>query len=126
MRHGYNPETVEKPGAGYSQVVISGDLVYTSGQCARDVNLVHVGSDIETQTRQTIRNIELLLESAGCSLDDVIKVTTFLGDNSYFRGYDKIYRELFNQPYPVRTTVAVEFDDATLIEMDVVARRPGG
>jgi 2-iminobutanoate/2-iminopropanoate deaminase len=106
--------------------VISGGLVYTSGQCARDVNLKHVGDDIETQTRQTIRNIELLLESAGCTLDDVIKVTTFLGDNSYFRGYDKVYRELFKQPYPVRTTVATVFDDASLIEMDVVARRPGG
>ncbi len=53
-------------------------------------------------------------------------ITTFIGDNTYFRGYDKVYRELFKQPYPVRTTVAVVFDDATLIEMDVVARRPGG
>jgi 2-iminobutanoate/2-iminopropanoate deaminase len=57
-------------------------------------------------------------------MNDVLKVTTFLGDSSYVEAYDGFYREFFSAPYPARTTVAVEFDDETLLEIDVVARKP--
>ena len=124
MRNGINPTGLETPEPAYSQVVISDGLVYTSGQVGRDENSVFVGDDVESQTRKALENIETALAAAGCTMDDVLKVSTFLGDNSYFRSYDTVYREFFTPPYPARTTVAVEFDDRTLLEIDVVARQP--
>lgn len=127
MRTGINPDGVQLPGPAYSQVVISGDLVYTSGQVARDVDGSYGDSvnDMESQTRRTFENIRVCLAAAGCTFDDVMKVSTFLGKNQYFSEYDRIYREFFSEPYPARTTVAVEFDDNTMLEVDVVARKPG-
>ncbi len=127
MRNGINPEGVQIPGPAYSQVVVSGDMVYTSGQVARDIHGSYgeFSHDIEGQTRRTFENIRTCLAAAGCTLDDVMKVSTFLGKNEYFPAYDRVYREFFNEPYPARTTVAVEFDDNTMLEVDVVARKPG-
>ena len=124
MRDGINPDTLQTPGPAYSQVVVSGDLVYTSGQVGRDRDGVFVSDEVPAQTRKALDNIRVALEAVGCSMDDVLKVSTFLGDNSYFRAYDQVYREFFTPPYPARTTVAVEFDDETLLEIDVVARKP--
>jgi 2-iminobutanoate/2-iminopropanoate deaminase len=119
-----NPSALATPRPAYSQVVVSGDLVYTSGQVGRDEHHVFVSDDVEGQARKTFENIRAALAAAGCTMDDVIKVSTFLGDNSYFKTYDQVYREYFAEPYPARTTVAVEFDDETLLEVDVVARKP--
>jgi 2-iminobutanoate/2-iminopropanoate deaminase len=124
VRQGINPPGLQVPGPAYSQVVVSGDLVYTSGQVGRDEHGVFVSDEVEAQTRKALENIRTALEAVGCSMDDVIKVSTFLGDNRYFRAYDAVYREFFSAPYPARTTVAVEFDDQTLLEIDVVARKP--
>jgi 2-iminobutanoate/2-iminopropanoate deaminase len=124
MRVGINPPGLETPGPAYSQVVISGDLVWTSGQVGRDDRHVFVSTDISEQTRKALENIRTALAAADCTMDDVLKVTTFLGDNSYFKAYDAVYREFFCEPYPARTTVATVFDDETLLEIDVVARKP--
>jgi 2-iminobutanoate/2-iminopropanoate deaminase len=124
LREGINPPGLETPGPAYSQVAVSGDLVWTSGQVGRDEDHTFVSADVGEQTRKALDNIRTALAAAGCTMNDVLKVTTFLGDNSYFKAYDGVYREFFSAPYPARTTVAVEFDDETLLEIDVVARKP--
>lgn len=124
MKTAINPSGVATPRPAYSQVVVSGELVYTSGQVGRDEDHRFVSDDVEQQARKTFENVRTCLAAAGCTMDDVIKVSTFLGDNAYFQTYDRVYREFFSEPFPARTTVAVEFDDETLLEVDVVARKP--
>jgi 2-iminobutanoate/2-iminopropanoate deaminase len=124
MRAGLNPQGVATPVPAYSQVVISGGLVWTSGQVGKDEHSVFVSDEIEGQTRQALENVRTCLAAAGCGMADVIKVSTFLGKSEFFQTYDRVYREFFDAPFPARTTVTVEFDDGTLIEIDALAQKP--
>jgi enamine deaminase RidA (YjgF/YER057c/UK114 family) len=123
MRQGHNPDQLPVPRPAYSQVVVSGDLVFTSGQVGRDATYTFA-QGVEAQTRKALENIRTCLAEVGCSMDDVMKVSTFLGRNEFFETYDRVYREFFDKPYPARTTVATIFEDETLIEIDVMARTP--
>ena len=81
------------------------------------------GEDLTAQARQVFRNIGHALEAAGCTFDDVIKVTTYLVDLEDFAAYNDVYREFFGAPYPARTTVRADLI-GTRIEVDALAVRP--
>jgi 2-iminobutanoate/2-iminopropanoate deaminase len=70
-------------------------------------------------------NIRACLEAAGCGLADVIKVNGFLTDLDSFDVYNAVYRDYFAEPYPARTTVGAALAPGLLVEVEVVARRPG-
>ncbi len=113
----------------YSQAVWTGNLLYCSGQTPIDPatgNLISGG--IAGQTRQAFANLKAVLASAGLALDDVIKVNVYLTSMANFEGMNQVYRELFSQPYPARTTVAVvELPLNAQVEIELVAdRRRGG
>jgi 2-iminobutanoate/2-iminopropanoate deaminase len=115
------------PGAigPYSQAVWTGNLLYCSGQTPIDPatgNLVSGG--ISEQTRQAFANLEAVLTSAGLAMDDVIKVNVYLTSMANFEGMNQAYRELFSQPYPARTTVAVvDLPLNALVEIELVAEK---
>ncbi|MNH97078.1 RutC family protein [compost metagenome] len=108
----------------FSHAVRAGDFVYVSGQVGVDplTNEV-VGDTIEEQTKQCLRNVEIILESEGLTLDHVIKSNAFVSKTQYFPGYNKTYAEVFNHPYPARTTAPVDMG-AYLVEIDVIAYAP--
>jgi 2-iminobutanoate/2-iminopropanoate deaminase len=112
-----------KPRPPYSPVVSYGDLVYTAGQVAFDSSGTLIEGGIEEQTRRTLENVRTCLEAAGCTMDDVLKVTAFLADLRDFAGYNEVYKEFFNEPYPARTSVQAGLPPKTLVEIEVVARR---
>jgi 2-iminobutanoate/2-iminopropanoate deaminase len=118
------PEGLAVPAAPYSPVVISGDLVVTAGQVAFDAQGERVGDDVETQTRQVLDNLRLVLDAAGCGLGDVIKVNAFLADLGDFDAYNAVYREYFHEPYPVRSTVQAGLAAGLLVEIEAMARKP--
>ncbi|HKP18468.1 MAG TPA: RidA family protein [Gaiellaceae bacterium] len=122
-RQALQPEGLAKPKPPYSPVVVSGDLVYTAGQVANDASGTLVEGGIEEQTRQTLENVRSCLEAAGCAMDDVLKVTAFLSDLGNFAGYNEVYKEFFEEPYPARSSVQVGLPANTLVEIEVVARR---
>jgi 2-iminobutanoate/2-iminopropanoate deaminase len=103
--------------------VVGGDLVYTAGQVAFDQSGTLVEGGIEEQTRRTLENVRACLEAADCSMEDVIKVTAFLSDLGNFAGYNEVYKEFFDEPYPARTSVQAGLPPNTLVEIEVVARR---
>ncbi|MCD9021569.1 RidA family protein [Cohnella silvisoli] len=108
----------------FSHAIRSGDFVYVSGQVGVDpVTREVVGDTIEAQTRQCIRNIEIILEKAGLTLDHVIKSNAFVSRTQDFPGYNKTYAEVFKAPYPARTTAPVDMG-AYLVEIDVIAYAP--
>ena len=109
------------PKGPYSPVVRAGGFVYVSGQTPRDpVTGALIGSDVATQTRQTLSNVQRLLEQAGAALSDVISVTVYLAHADDWDAMNAVYKEFFVPPFPSRTAVGAELRDI-LVEITVVA-----
>ncbi len=111
----------------YSQGCWAGDLFFSAGQVGLDPDSGElVGSDVESQTRRVMMNLEAVLEAAGLVFSDVVKTTIFLADMSEFGVVNGIYAERFEAPYPARSTVAVAtLPKGARVEIEVVARRDG-
>jgi 2-iminobutanoate/2-iminopropanoate deaminase len=115
-----------QPGGVYSQAVWWNNLLFTAGVTPADPATRRiVGDTIEEQTRRTLDNLGAILEAAGLTFDDVLKVTVHLADiERDFAGFNQVYGTYFREPYPVRTTVGSRLP-GFLIEVDLVAgRRP--
>jgi len=107
----------------FSHAVRAGDFVYVSGQVGVDpVTREVTGDTVEEQTKQCLRNIEIVLQAEGLTLDHVIKVNAFVHPE-LLAGYNVAYRESFSQPFPARTSVPCDLG-AYLVEIDVVAYAP--
>jgi 2-iminobutanoate/2-iminopropanoate deaminase len=122
-RNAIQPDSLAVPKPPYSPAVVAGDTVYTAGQIANgpDGNLVEGG--IEEQTRQVLENVRKCVEAGGLTMDDVVKVNAFLADLADFPGYNEVYKEFFDAPYPVRSSVQVGLPAGVLVEIEAVARR---
>jgi enamine deaminase RidA (YjgF/YER057c/UK114 family) len=96
---------------GFSQawrVEGAGTLVFVSGQGPISADgAVVAADDFEAQARQTFENLRTVLEQAGASFDDVVKVTTFLTDTSLLREYAHVRNEFITGPSPASTVVEV-------------------
>lgn len=93
----------------YSHAVRHGGLLFLSGQAPLDPATGKVvDGGIEAQTRQVFTNLDAVLSAAGSSFADVIKVNVFLTDIADFPMVNAIYAEKFTEPYPARTTIAVD------------------
>lgn len=108
----------------YTQAIVCGNLVFTSGQIALDPQSGVVVSDtIEGQTEQVCKNIGQVLKAAGSSFDRAIKTTCFLADMSDFAAFNEIYGNYFTSK-PARSCVAVKtLPKNVLVEIDVVAEK---
>ena len=92
----------------YSQAIVTNGLVFASGQIAIDPQSGQiVEGDIEKQTRQVLTNLKAVLETAGSSLEKVVKCTVFLQDMNDFGRMNAVYSEFFRPPYPARAAVQV-------------------
>lgn len=111
-------------GLPFSKAVRAGDSVYVSGQVAFDANGNLVEGGIEDQTRQTMRNIESVLEEAGCTLEDVVKVNVWLDDARDFGRFNSTYAEFFPNDAPARSTVESRLMIDAKIEIDCIAYKP--
>lgn len=97
------------PSSGYSQALRFGNLIVTSGYLGThpDGSGVVKGG-FEAEVRQAIGNIRAVLEQAGCSLADVVRVNVSLTDINKFSEMDRVFREYFSAPYPTRNTIGVK------------------
>jgi 2-iminobutanoate/2-iminopropanoate deaminase len=107
----------------YSQAIRYGQLLFTSGQIPLDPTTSEiVGADIQTQTHRVLQNLQALLESAGSSLDHVIKTTVFLINMSDFQAMNEVYASYFKNVTPARSTVAVsELPRKAQVEIECIA-----
>lgn len=102
--------TDKAPGAigPYSQAVIAGGLVFTSGQIPLNPVTGEIVKDsIEAQARQVLDNLKAVLDAAGTGFKDVVKTTVFIKDMNDFAAVNKVYGEYFQEPYPARSCVEV-------------------
>ena len=114
-----------KPVGPYSQGIQAGDLVFVSGQGPMDPSTGKwVGQgDIKAQTKQVLENMQLVLKSAGLSMEDVAKTTVFLKKASDFQGMNEVYRTFFVKSPPARSTIVTDLlFPEMLVEIEAVAR----
>ena len=111
----------------YSQAVVVGNMVYTSGQIAINPATGAVEADtIEGQTEQICKNLSAVLEAAGSSLEKVVKTTCFLADMGDFAAFNAVYAKYFVTK-PARSCVAVkQLPKNVLAEVEVIAAGGGG
>lgn len=116
--------TDKAPGAigPYSQAVVCGGLVYTSGQIAIDPATGDLaGADIATQSEQVMKNLGAVLAAAGSSYEKAVKTTCFLADIADFATFNEIYGRYFTEK-PARSCVAVKaLPKGALVEVEVIA-----
>lgn len=92
----------------YSQGIIAGNMIYTSGQLGLDPSTGEiVNTSIEDEARQSLENVKAVLEEAGASLKDVVKTTVFVKDLNEFAKINEVYSEFFSENKPARSCVEV-------------------
>ena len=106
----------------YSQAVVVGNLVYTSGQIAIDPSVGDiVAQDVKGQTEQVMKNLGAVLEAAGSCYEKAIKTTCFLADIADFAAFNEIYGAYFTGK-PARSCVAAKaLPKGALVEVEVIA-----
>ena len=126
-----NKTVVQTPAAPaaigpYSQAIVSGDLVFTSGQIPLDpATGLLVAGDIKAATERVMDNLAAVLGAAGCGFGDVLKTTIFLADMGDFAAVNEVYGKRFAAQPPARSTVQVAgLPKGARVEIEAVARRP--
>ena len=114
----------------YSQAVRTGDLVFVTAQTGRDPETGKLEDGLEAQTHRMLSNIDGILNAAGCTPADIVKVTLLLADIKDFKAVDAIYAEwlpgLGVTPLPARTAfAAAALPAGALVMLEVVAAYPG-
>jgi 2-iminobutanoate/2-iminopropanoate deaminase len=95
---------VPPPDATYSNATVGGGFIFLAGQVGLDLK-GEVKAGIAEQTRQALKNVKAIIEAAGSSLENVMRVGVYLRDINDFDEMDKIYRTFFPQNPPARTAV---------------------
>jgi len=111
------------PVAAYSQAVSAGDLVFVSGQIPLDPESNELISDsIEAATKQSLRNVQRILEAAGLELRHVVKASVFLINTEDYTGMDATYKDIMPEPFPAREAVFVAgLPNGARVEISVIA-----
>lgn len=116
--------TNNAPGAigPYSQGIIVGDFVYTSGQIPINPATGVMETDIKVATKQSMENVKAILEAAGTSLENVVKTSIFLKDLNDFAVVNEVYGTYFNENPPARSCVQVaKLPKDAVIEIEAIA-----
>ena len=118
--------TKNAPGAigPYSQGIIVGDFVYTSGQIPINPATGVMETDIKSATKQSMENVKAILEAAGTSLENVVKTSIFLKDLNDFTAVNEVYGTYFTENPPARSCVQVaKLPKDAVIEIEAIATK---
>ncbi|HEY3917915.1 MAG TPA: Rid family detoxifying hydrolase [Stellaceae bacterium] len=114
-------EKAPVPTGPFNQAIRIGNMVFTSGQAGRNRETGKMG-DIRDQARRCLGNISAILETAGASLADVVKVTVFLKHAEDWKAFNEEYLKLIPEPLPARSSAIVQLkSDDMLCEMECIA-----
>jgi 2-iminobutanoate/2-iminopropanoate deaminase len=114
-------ENAPVPTGPFNQAIRIGNMVFTSGQAGRNRETGKMG-DVRDQARRCIGNISAILETAGASLAEIVKVTVFLKQAEDWKAFNEEYVKLMPEPLPARTSAIVQLkSDDMLCEMECIA-----
>ena len=118
--------TVKAPAAigPYSQAVVTGNLIFTSGQISLNPETgVLEGDNITEQTHRVCKNLQAVLSAAGVTTENAVKTVCFLSDIADFAAFNEVYAQYFTEK-PARSCVAVkDLPKGALVEIEVIAER---
>jgi len=122
-KKGVSTEKVPRPIGPYQQAVAAGGLLFLSGQVGIEPSTGRmVRGGVEAQTKQILENLKAVLEAAGASLNDVVRVAVYLTDMGDFQKVNAIYSEYFGESKPARSAIGVaSLPAGALVEMDAIA-----
>mgnify|MGYP000134111308 CR=1 FL=1 len=113
------------PVGPYSQAIKAGNLIFVAGQGPIDPRTRQIiGNTIEEQTEATLKNIKAILEEAGSSMENVVKVTVYLNSMEDFEAMNKVYSRFFKEKPPARTTIQAKLWRNIMVEIDAIAVAP--
>ncbi|HEV8431177.1 MAG TPA: Rid family detoxifying hydrolase [Pyrinomonadaceae bacterium] len=116
------PVKIGTPNGIFSPAIITGDLVFTSGQIGIDSKTGQLAEGFEAQLEQAFQNLTAVLEASGSSIDHVVKATVFLADMNDYNKLNELYRKKFKGDPPARSTVQVaRLPRDARVEIEVVA-----
>ena len=106
----------------YSQGVVMGNMLFTSGQVGINPENGQVADNIEGQARQVLQNVKAVIEAGGATMNDVDKTAVFVKNMDDFAKVNEIYAEFFTEPYPARSCVEVaRLPKDMLVEIEAIA-----
>lgn len=109
----------------YSQAILSGDMLFISGQIPiNPLSGVIESQNIAGQTEQVFENLKAILTEAGFEMKDIVKTTVFLSDMSLFSEMNQVYATKFESDFPARAAFAVkELPKQALVEIEAIAKK---
>ncbi len=119
----HNVEGAPEAIGPYCHAIQSGNFVFCSGQTPLDPETMQlVGTEIGGQTERVLQNLEIVLGGLGLTLQNVVKTTVFLKDMADFQGMNNVYKNMFGDHRPARTTVSVRQNPLdALVEIECIA-----
>jgi 2-iminobutanoate/2-iminopropanoate deaminase len=106
----------------YSQAIDTGGFVFCSGQIGTDPATGELAEGVEAQTDRALRNVAVVLDAAGCTMADVVKITLLLADIADFAVVNEVYARPMTDPPPARSTFAVAaLPRGARIEIEAIA-----
>jgi len=121
MRRIVRTDRAPKPVAAYEQAIVSGGLIFVSGQVATNPSTGNIDAiSIEDQVTQVLRNIEAIVKQAGGKRQNIVRCGVFLADLKDFAGMNQAYGEFFSGSLPARTTVQAGLGNLR-VEIDAIA-----
>lgn len=109
MKKIINTDSAPAPIGPYNQAVMTGDLLFISGQIALIPGTSDLANaDIAAETNQVMKNLKAILAEAGLDFGNIIKTTIYLSDMALFAEVNEVYGSYFTSDYPARETVAVK------------------
>lgn len=128
MRDAITSDKIARPVGPFSPAVRGENVIYLSGQVGQDPATGKViEGGVGAQAARALENVKVVLEAAGRSMGDVLRVGIFLVDMKDFAAVNEVYARYFSAPYPARTTVAVAaLPLGALVEIEVIASTHGG
>ncbi|MGB9893102.1 MAG: RidA family protein [Candidatus Saccharicenans sp.] len=123
MKKALKTDKAPKAIGPYSQAILANGFLFISGQIPLDpVRGEIVGTTIEEQAHQVLKNIQAILEAGGSSMSQVVKATVYLADLNDFSKMNEVYAQYFPEPYPARAAVQVaRLPRGAKIEIEVIA-----
>jgi len=106
----------------YNQgILASGTFLFVAGQGSKDPTTGTAPAEFRDRVARCIENVKAVVEEAGATLADVVRVGVFLADMGKFKEFNEVYGSYFRDPFPARTTVQAVLPAGTDVEIDAVA-----
>ena len=122
-----NRKTVHAPGVPvsdlpFSPAVIAGGFVFVSGQASVDETGKIISDNFAGEMCRSFDNVAKVLAGASLNLSDVVQVRSYVRDATDLSEYNALYREIFSEPFPARTTITGCLPETLKFEVEVIAQ----